>query len=660
MAGLEDLTSEITTAGAASRTHLEKLHAWFNKVQQTAFTDGDFQALSGLPVLGYGVASRILARDNSGRPRLITVDDLSRITCSAIGPPCGSLDVVRLSLGRRGEAALARGHIRDAERTYAQMFRAIRALHGDEQLQFILLVHLASNVYMKSGNSSSAAGMYMQALRCSQKLYGLQSENNFTMMTNLAIYYENIGRLDDAAALYRRSLRGRINSGKKEDALMNTQELATVYRNMGKNTEALRLIEEAYAGYTQVMGPDHRMTLLTLNNLFVFHYEAGSPERAQSLLVSVIPAMKRVLGLDDPVTWGSVCNFIMYSEDVNFSPVMMQAIEQYMAQNTSASLNVLKSLGDYYGRKGLIRKAMETYRILHEKRVAILGPSHPETWTSLYAYAYALNRLGEIGEALKQYRLLLSQPHARSLLNRDQVEGSQTTMRKLSQKQDAMIKEKAEWGFSVAQKCSRQVCSSSTLRFCSGCNLVRFCSLVCQEGDRSHQGACIPSVTLAESTFTIVENARDEASIISKADFLFTEMQLRRRPRCESARDVFINPKNFTTIRISKRPSHMLSFQPNPNLDLRFMIHSTSPFKWLTPAISSMLCMLNGVEDSFILVAPGDSMMEGLVAGRDTVFGIESGSLDIPDQDLVEFIQTGVAEGDGQFILGFRVIEWAL
>lgn len=72
-----------------------------------------------------------------------------------------------------------------------------------------------------------------------------------------------------------------------------------------------------------------------------------------------------------------------------------------------------------------------------------------------------------------------------------------------------------------------------------------------------------------------------------------------------------------------------------------------------------MLCMLNDVEDSFIVVAPGESMMKGLVAARDKVFGTESGNVDIPDRNLVEFAQTG-AESDRQFVLGFMVTEWSL
>lgn len=468
----ESLIGEITSAEGLSRTHLEKLNAWFNNEQgQASSTNGEIGTLSGLSVLGYGSPSRILARDRVGRARLITGQDLSRVACHAIGPPRGSLDVVRLALGRSGQAALARGRIRDAERAYTEMFWTMRALYGDEQLQFILLAHLASNIYKKNGNMPNAAGMYMQALRCSQRLYGLKSVNNFSMMTNLAIYYEDIGRLDNAVALYRRSVRGRINAGEKEDALMNIQELSSVYRKMGKDQDALRCIEEAYTGYTQVVGPDHRMTLLTLNNLAAFLFTAGSTERAQSLLGPALPAMTRVLGLDDPVTWGSVCNFVMYYEGSNFPPAVMHVIDQYMVQNTHASLKVLNSVAEHCGKNNLIRKAMETYRALHGKGMSLLGPSDPETWSSLYAYAYTLDRLGETGEALKQYRLLLSHPQARSLLPRSPVDAAQVAVQDLSRKQAALDKEKAEWGLDTAKKCSLQACSNSTLRFCSGMSL---------------------------------------------------------------------------------------------------------------------------------------------------------------------------------------------
>lgn len=478
IAGLQSVISETTAAGVPSRTHIERLQAWLgNEEKRIAATNSEINALCGLPVLGHGSPSRILVRDRVGRARLMTGQDLSRVTCHAIGPPRGSLDVVRMALGRRGEAALARGRIQDAERAYTEMFRAMQIHYGDEQLKFILFAHLAGNVYKKHGNMANAAGMYMQGLRCSQRLYGLKSVNNFTMMTNIAIYYEDIGRLDDATALYRRSVRGRINAGEKENALMNIQELSTVYRKMGKDQDALQFVEQAYTGYTQVVGPDHRMTLLTLNNLAAYLFTAGSTERAQSLLGPALPAITRVLGLDDPVSWGSVCNFVMYYRGSSFPPAVTQVIDQYMAQNTPASLKVLNGIGDHYGKNNLIRKAMETYCALHEKRMSLLGPSHPETWSSLYAYAYTLDRLGETSEALKRYRVLALQPQPRSLLPESQVQACQAAVQDLSRKQAALDKEKAEWGLTTARKCSLQACSNSTLRFCSGMSMLHICPL---------------------------------------------------------------------------------------------------------------------------------------------------------------------------------------
>lgn len=258
---------------------------------------------------------------------------------------------------------------------------------------------------------------------------------------------------------------------------MNIQELSTVYRKMGKDQDALQFVEQAYTGYTQVVGPDHRMTLLTLNNLAAYLFTAGSTERAQSLLGPALPAITRVLGLDDPVSWGSVCNFVMYYRGSSFPPAVTQVIDQYMAQNTPASLKVLNGIGDHYGKNNLIRKAMETYCALHEKRMSLLGPSHPETWSSLYAYAYTLDRLGETSEALKRYRVLALQPQPRSLLPESQVQACQAAVQDLSRKQAALDKEKAEWGLTTARKCSLQACSNSTLRFCSGMSMLHICPL---------------------------------------------------------------------------------------------------------------------------------------------------------------------------------------
>ncbi|MHB1423324.1 MAG: serine/threonine-protein kinase [Gemmataceae bacterium] len=87
------------------------------------------------------------------------------------------------------------------------------------------------------------------------------------------------------------------------DSLHN---LARAYSGLGRDADALKLMEEVVADRTRVLGPDHRDTLWGLNNLANCYADLGRTTEALRLREEVLEKQKRVLGPDDPATLQSM------------------------------------------------------------------------------------------------------------------------------------------------------------------------------------------------------------------------------------------------------------------------------------------------------------------------------------------------------------------
>ena len=102
--------------------------------------------------------------------------------------------------------------------------------------------------------------------------------------------------------------RWQIHVGAPEDAILGVQSnLASVYREIGRLEDALRLRRDVYSGCLRLHGEEHYNTLLEVNNYALCLVHLRRFEEARSLLRRTIPVARRVLGEGQTLTLKMRC-----------------------------------------------------------------------------------------------------------------------------------------------------------------------------------------------------------------------------------------------------------------------------------------------------------------------------------------------------------------
>jgi tetratricopeptide (TPR) repeat protein len=95
------------------------------------------------------------------------------------------------------------------------------------------------------------------------------------------------------------------------DTLTSRNNLAEAYRAAGRSAEAVPLHERTLADRERVLGPDHPDTLTSRNNLALAYQAAGRAAEAIPLFERTLADCERVLGPDHPDTLGSRDNLAL-------------------------------------------------------------------------------------------------------------------------------------------------------------------------------------------------------------------------------------------------------------------------------------------------------------------------------------------------------------
>ena len=152
-------------------------------------------------------------------------------------------------------------------------------------------------------------------------------------------------------------------------------------------------------------------------------------------------------------------------------------------------------------------------------------------------------------------------------------------------------------------------------------------------------------------------------------DYMFhwidSDPMVKSKPAVISSRCFYTSPDNFTTLRVRKDPSKLVSFSFRRATDLRFTvsgaikggINGENGIKWATPRESSDFYLYQGVDD-YILIAPGREMLTDMIARRSLPNGVERKSLEFPDEELIEYEQALEPEEGAPLVLAFVMIEW--
>ncbi|MGW4907121.1 FxSxx-COOH system tetratricopeptide repeat protein [Streptomyces sp. NPDC004270] len=248
---------------------------------------------------------------------------------------------------------------------------------------FLRMVHFLT----VSGDARTARELVLAATEHWRTEYGDDADITVSATEHLARAQVQLGDHRAAVELDRRVLAHRTRRSGARDAETLTAEhnLAADLITLAAHTSglhsdegahALRLQQDVVDRRTELLGADHRDTLLSLYNLALALRGAGRTVEARDTHRGAHTGLARILGNDHPET-------------------LRAAHGHATGLRDTGALEEARSLHE------------DTYR----RRRAVLGPHHPDVLQSAYSYARALGAHGDNAAAV----VLLRDAHGRAL-----------------------------------------------------------------------------------------------------------------------------------------------------------------------------------------------------------------------------------------------------
>jgi len=143
---------------------------------------------------------------------------------------------------------------------------------------------------------------FRRALELAEARFGADSPAIAVELNNLAEVYRLLGRHDEALPLYERALALDRRQEQVDPVGLATtlNNLALTYRAQGRLDEAEPLYLRSLELLEEALGNNHPDIAKSLNNLAVLYRQQGRPERARPLLERALGIARRSLGGDHP------------------------------------------------------------------------------------------------------------------------------------------------------------------------------------------------------------------------------------------------------------------------------------------------------------------------------------------------------------------------
>ena len=199
------------------------------------------------------------------------------------------------------------------------------------------------------------------------------------------------------------------------DSFTSRNNLAGAYRAAGRLTEAITLYEQVLPDSIRVLGEDHPNTLNSRNNLAYAYQGEGRLTEAITLYEQVLPDRIRVLGKDHPNTLNSRNNLAgayraagRLTEAITLYEQVLPDIIRVLGEDHPNTLNSRNNLAYAYQGEGRLTEAITLYEQVLPDSIRVLGEDHPNTLNSRNNLACAYAAAGRITEAITQFEQVLT------------------------------------------------------------------------------------------------------------------------------------------------------------------------------------------------------------------------------------------------------------
>ncbi|KAF8473485.1 hypothetical protein BDZ91DRAFT_714700 [Kalaharituber pfeilii] len=247
------------------------------------------------------------------------------------------------------------------------------------------------SVYQDHGHYRKAEEMCKVILATREKL-GADHPSTVDTINNIAVVYKQQGKYSQALELYQRTLAGREKSlGVDHPSTLDTVHgMAIVYEEQGKYSQALELYQRALAGYEKSLGVDHPSTLQTVNNMANVYMQQGKYSQALELYQRALAGCEKSLGVDYPSTLGIVNNMAnLYEEQGKYSQALelyqraLAGCEKSLGVDHPSTLGIVNNMANIYEKQGKYSQALELCQRALAGREKALGTDHPYTVWSM-------------------------------------------------------------------------------------------------------------------------------------------------------------------------------------------------------------------------------------------------------------------------------------
>jgi serine/threonine protein kinase/Tfp pilus assembly protein PilF len=229
----------------------------------------------------------------------------------------------------------------------------------------------------------------------------------------LAGQYLVIGQADPAFALERKSLelRERQLGPTHRDTLSSMNNLGEILSHQGKLPEAQKYFERALAARERAFGPDDADTLPSVMSLGVAIMEQGKLKEAEPYYRRALAGRRKVLGADDPETLSALGNLAVLlkaqgklDEAEALARERLERSRRVLGENDTSTHIALNNLGALLYAKGDLAGAEKYLREGLEASRRINGEDHPSTIASVNNVAALLEMQGKYPDAVKLAR----------------------------------------------------------------------------------------------------------------------------------------------------------------------------------------------------------------------------------------------------------------
>jgi tetratricopeptide (TPR) repeat protein len=182
--------------------------------------------------------------------------------------------------------------------------------------------------------------------------------------------------------------------------------LALVYRSLGRYPEAESLFAEVLETSRRVLGVEHPLTLACLTNLAILYRYLERYDEAEALYLEALEAKRRVLGEEHPHTAACLSSLgKLYRIQARYDeaePLLVKAMNAYrhtLGEEHRHTFVPMYNLALVYHEQERLHEAEALIRQVYDGRRKILGSSNHKTLEAQHALAKTLVTLDKLEEA---------------------------------------------------------------------------------------------------------------------------------------------------------------------------------------------------------------------------------------------------------------------